>query len=274
MQTANFIKKNVQIILAGILCLIAYYPILIWMWDRWFSRDSYYSHGILIPFVTGYLIWQQKNELKKIPLKSSSLGIPLIILGLVIYLISSPLRIYFSAGFSMLIIIFGLALHFYGNAIVRKIFFPLFFLAFMMPLPQVVIINISFKMKLFAAEIATKALHNIGFQAMRDGSIITMRHTQVIVDDVCSGLRSLISLTALGSIFSYWLKGPMYKRILLFLTTIPIAIITNVCRIIVLASFSEIWGAKSVEGLVHDVTGYLVFVLAFILLYAARKVIE
>jgi len=274
MQVTDFIKKNIQILLAGIICLIAYCPILIWMWDRWFARDSYYSHGILIPFVTGYLIWQQKDELKKIPLKSSALGIPLVILGLVIYLISSPLRIYFSAGFSLLIVIFGLALHFYGTSIVRLIVFPLFFLVFMMPLPQVIIVNISFKMKLFAAEIATGVLNNIGFQAVREGSIISMRHTQVIVDDVCSGLRSLISLTALGSIFAYWLKGSLYKRILLFLTTIPIAVITNVCRVIILASISEIWGSKYVEGFVHDATGYLIFVLAFILLYAAAKIIE
>jgi len=270
----DFIKKNKQLCFAGIIFLAAYFPILIWMWDRWFSRDSYYSHGILIPFVTGYLIWQKKDELKKIPMVSSRLGIPLIIFGLVIYFISSPLRIYFTAGFSMLFVIFGLALHFYGRAIVSKIFFPLFFLVFMMPLPEVVIINISFKMKLFAATIATKVLHNMGFEATRSGSIITMKHTQVIVDDVCSGLRSLISLTALGSIFAYWLKGPMWKRILLFLSTVPIAIITNVCRVVILSSISEIWGAQYAEGFTHDATGYLVFILAFILLYVVSKLIE
>ena len=270
----NFIKKNIQQLFIGLVLLVVYYPTFVWMWDRWFAADSYYSHGVLIPFVSGYLIWVQKDELKKIPITSSPLGIPLIIFGLIIFLISSVLRIYFSSGFSLLFIIIGLALHFYGMKIVKKISFPLFFLAFMMPLPLVAIVNISFKLKLFAAEIATRLLNHMGFVAVRDGSVITMRHSQVIVDDVCSGLRSLISLTALGSIFAYWLNAPMYKRILLFLTTIPIAIITNVVRVLVLACVSEIWGAQYVEGLVHDVTGYSIFVLAFILLYAAGKIIE
>lgn len=270
----NFIQKNKQQVFAVILLLAAYFPILIWLWDRWFARDSYYSHGILIPFVTGYLIWQKKDILKKITPTQSSLGIPLIIFGLLIYLLSAPLRIYFTSGFSMLIIIYGLALHFYGWPIVRHIAFPLFFLFFMMPLPSQAIINISFRMKMFAAEIATSVLNGMGFQAARDGSIITMRHTQVIVDDVCSGLRSLISLTALGSIFAYWLNAPMYKKIILFLTTIPIAIIANVCRVVILSSISEIWGAEYATGFTHDATGYMVFIVAFILLYAASKLLE
>ena len=129
-------------------------------------------------------------------------------------------------------------------------------------------------MKLFAAQIATILLNNMGIPALREGSIIKMRYAQVVVDDVCSGLRSLISLTALGSIFAYWFKGPPWKRILLFLFTIPIAIITNVFRVIILATLSEIWGPQSIEGFIHNATGFMVFGLAFILLYAVAKLIE
>jgi exosortase len=109
---------------------------------------------------------------------------------------------------------------------------------------------------------------------VRYGSIIKMHSSQVVVDDVCSGLRSLISLTALGSLFAYMMKGPLYKRVLLFLSTIPIAIVTNVCRVFILASVSEIWGSEYIEGFVHDASGYSIFILAFILLYAVKKLIE
>ena len=74
------------------------------MWGRWFSRDSYYSHGILIPFVSGYLIWNMRDELKKIKCQESKWGKSLVILGVVIYLLSSLFRIYFSSGFSMLML--------------------------------------------------------------------------------------------------------------------------------------------------------------------------
>lgn len=268
------LRAHTQPLVSGLVLLLAYLPALLWMWDRWFARDSYYTHGILVPFVSGYLIWQQQAELSRIPVKRSAWGMALIIIGVLIYLLSSLFRIYFSSGFSLLIVLVGLILHYYGIAVFRKILFPVLFLFFMMPLPLVVIVNISFQMKLFAAQLATSILNSMGVLAIREGSIIKMRHAYVIVEDVCSGLRSLISLAALGSIFAYWLKGPMVKRILLFLTTIPIAIITNVCRVIILSLLSEIWGAEYASGFVHDLTGFLVFVLAFILLYITGRVLE
>lgn len=270
----NGIKRNPKLTLLWAGFLLVYVPVFIEMWGRWFARDSYYSHGILIPFVTAYLIAQKIPELKKLKMESSPLGIVLIIVGIVLSLLSSFFRVNFTAGFSMLIVLFGLVLQFYGVKILRVIFFPLFFLVFMVPLPEVVVANLSFRLKLFAASIAAAILKGMGFLAIQEGSIIKMRNAYVIVDDVCSGLRSLISLTALGSIFAYWMKGPMWKRLLLFLTTIPIAVITNVVRVIFLSCISEIWGPEYAGGFVHDATGFLVFALAFILLYAMGKLIE
>ena len=254
--------------------LLAYVPVFVRLWDRWFSRDSYYTHGILVPFVSGYLIWQERKELEKLPYVPSPWGMALFLLGIAIYLFSSLFRINFSAGFSMLIMFLGLVLHLYGKKVVSKIIFPIFFLVFMIPLPSESIVNISFKMKLFAADIAAKILNQIGLLCIREGSIIKMQNTYVVVDDVCSGLRSLISLTALGSIFAYWLKGPLYKRIFLFLFTIPIAVVTNVCRVILLSCISEIWGSQYATGFTHDALGFLVFILAFMMLYFLSKLIE
>jgi exosortase len=263
-----------KIIIAKVLFLITYFPTLVWMWERWFARDSYYSHGILVPFVTGYLIWQKKDELTKISWKESAWGIRLIIFGIILHIFSAAFRIYFSSGFSMLIVFIGMMLYFVGEEYLKKIIFPISFLVFMIPIPEVAIVNISFKLKLFAAEIATIILNNMRIPALREGSVIKMRHAQVVVDDVCSGLRSLISLTALGSIFAYWMKGAMWRKVLLFLSTIPIAVITNVVRVIFLSAISEIWGPQYASGTVHDITGFMVFALAFILLYAVGKLLE
>ncbi len=284
-MTTNTLIKNFKIpdglfrnhiaeLLLGGIFLLAYLPAILWMWDRWFARDSYYSHGILIPFVTGYLIWQKREELSAIKPVKSSLGMVLIVFGLVIHLISSILRVYFSSGFSMIIVLVGVIAHFYGNQILKKVLFPILFLFFMIPLPMVVISNISFQMKLFAATLATGILNNMGLPAVQEGSILKMRHAYVIVDDVCSGLRSLISLTALGTIFAYWMKSGIFKKIILFLSTIPIAIITNVCRIVFLSFVSEIWGPEYAVGFIHDFSGFLVFGLAFVLLFFVGKLLE
>ncbi|HQO57929.1 MAG TPA: exosortase/archaeosortase family protein [Candidatus Omnitrophota bacterium] len=274
MHLKKIVSNHAQPLAAALVFLLAYTPTLMWMWSRWFADDSYYSHGILIPFVSGFLIWQKKEELAVAPVKESRLGMPLIVAGVLLYLFSALFRINFTGGLSMFVVIFGLVLYFYGMAVLKKILFPIGFLIFMFPLPEVAIVNISFRMKMFAAEIAEKLLNHMGILAKRNGSIIMMRHAQVVVDDVCSGLRSLISLTALGSIFAFWLNGPRWKRGVLFLTTIPIAIITNVCRVVFLATVSEIWGPESASGFVHDASGFLIFALAFVLLLGVSKVIE
>ena len=273
-STNRFSKNRTQQIIAAVLFFITYIPTLIWMWDRWFTRDTYYSHGILVPFVTGFLIWQKKEELRAIPHELSAWGLRFILIGIGIHTISSLLRVYFKSGFSMLLVLMGLILYFYCDKVLSKLLFPILFLSFMIPLPMVVITNISFQMKIFAAQLATILLNNMRIPAIQDGSMIKMRHTYVMVDDVCSGLRSLISLTALGSIFAYWMRSGIFKKILLFLTTIPIAIITNVFRILFLSSVSEIWGPQYATGFLHDLSGFMVFGLAFVLLFAVGKLLE
>lgn len=267
-------KKYIPQFIAAAMFIFAYVPTFFWIWDRWFARDSYYSHGVLIPFITGFLIWQKKDQLMSMKPVNSPWGIGLIVIGLAAHAFGSLMRVYFISGFSMLVVLVGLILFFYGSQIFRKILFPIFFLVFMVPFPLVIITDISFKMKIFAAKIAASFLNNFGIPAVRDGSLIRMQHAQVLVDDVCSGLRSLISLMALGSIFAYWMQSSMTKRCVLFLTTIPIAIITNVVRIIFLSSVAEIWGPQYADGILHTASGFLVFGVAFVLLFIMGRILE
>src|ERR1035437_8355448 len=84
------------------LFIFAYFPTLQWMWERWFERDSYYSHDILIPFITIYLIWQKRDVLKNLKLEASPWGLRLFITGIIIHMLSLLFRIYFTSGFSMI----------------------------------------------------------------------------------------------------------------------------------------------------------------------------
>ncbi|MGE0267429.1 MAG: exosortase/archaeosortase family protein [Candidatus Omnitrophota bacterium] len=275
-KLTSFVKSNRKILLSFFVMAVVYFPTLIWMWDRWWVRDSYYSHGFLIPIVSLYLIYQMKDELSKIKVKESPWGMRMVIAGVLLHLFASHpnIRVFFISGFSMMFVVSGIILYFYGEEIFKKISFPLAFLVFMIPLPLVVINKLSLQLKMFAAELAAITLNNMRILAVREGSIIRMRHAQVIVDDVCSGLRSLISLAALGSIFAYWLKGATWKKLILFFSTIPIAIITNMCRVVVLSCISEIWGTEYADGFVHDMTGFMVFALAFVMLYTVGKLLE
>ena len=267
-------KKIVKPLIILVLFIATYFPTLIWMWDRWMAKDSYYGHGILVPFISGFIIWQKLKKSKKEKAMPSNLGLVLIATGLFIHLASAWMRIYFSSGFSMLITLAGIAIYFFGIRALRTFAFPILFLIFMMHLPLVTIANISFKMKLFAAEMSKDLINAIGIPAIRQGSLIIMRQTNLMVGDPCSGLRSLISLLALGSLFSYYANVSRIRKTILFSASIPLALASNIARISFLCFMSEVYGPKSAEGLVHDAAGMMVFVLAFLGMVVVGKILE
>ena len=207
-------------------------------------------------------------------IKPDSLGWLFLIPGIVVHLISALWRIYFTSGFSLIFVLAGMALLFFGRAFLRQILFPLLFLLFMIPLPLVVIANISFKLKIFAAAIATFMINKLGIPAIREGSIIKTMHSYLVVEDPCSGIRSLIALIALGALMTYLSNLSWVKKIILFSSAIPIAVGTNIIRIVALTMVSEIYGTKYAMGFFHDAMGILVFVLAFMGLSLVQKLLE
>ena len=275
MEKTGIRPNHLRTAVISLLLLIIYSPTISWMMDRWNAHDSYYSHGFLVPLVSLYVLWIKRAKLSKMKLKPATWGIWLILGGLIVHLLSALLRVYFTSAFSMIPVIAGLVIYFCGVAIFRETLFAILFLVFMMPLPLVSIVGITFKMKLFAAHWANKVINVMGIRAVLEGSVIKMRHTYVIVDDVCSGLRSLISLLALGTIIAYLSsKLTRLKKVIVFFVAGAMAIFANIVRIVFMAVTSEVWGANFTEGPLHTLSGLLVFVVAFIGLMIVVKEIE
>jgi exosortase len=189
-------------------------------------------------------------------------------------LISAVWTVYFSSGFSLLLVLAGLILIFGGRLFLKSLIFPLTFLAFMLPLPMVAIANISFRLKILAAKISALLINLMGIQAIRDGSIIQTAHSQVMVEDPCSGIRSLIALIALGALMAYFSNLSKPRKAIVFLSSVPIAVGTNVIRITALTLVSEIYGSKYATGFFHDAMGIVVFVVAFVALASVAKLLE
>lgn len=266
-------KKMIKPLIISALFIATYFPTFIWMWQRWEAKDSYYGHGILIPFIAGFIAWQSLKG-KKLETIPSNIGLALLISGLLIHLVSAWMMVYFSSGFSILLTIPGIVLYFYGKNTLKPLMFPIGFLVFMLPLPLVAITGISFKMKIFAAQVSTFLVNKIGIPAMRDGSMIHMRHSNLMVEDPCSGLRSLIALLALGSLFAYYLKGSKLKKLTMLIASVPLALASNITRIVFLCFMSEVYGPQYAEGFIHDAAGLMVFVLAFIGMAVVSKILE
>lgn len=270
----NSQKTLIKFGAAIVLTLIAYIPTIKWMYDRWMAHESYYGHGLLVPLVSLFIIWQRRGVLKKIKISGEFAGLWIAGAALFVNIICAALRIYFVSGFSLIFVIMGLVLFFYGKEMMRNTMFPTLFLLAMIPLPLVVIGNLTVKLKLFAAQLSTIVLNSIGFVCIRDGSIIRMPNSFIEVAAPCSGLRSIISLLTLGLIFTYAQKTSYLKKAILFLSSIPIAIAANVLRIVIVAVVNDLYGSKVAMGAFHDFTGYMVFVFAFLGLLGVAQIME
>ena len=267
-------SEPVKLAVLAILLAISYVPTFIWMYSRWNARDTYYSHGFLIPFISGFIIWQKRKTLKDIALARSSIGWLFFIPGLLLHGISTLWKIGFSSGFALIPVLIGMVLLLGGKNYLRQLMFPILFLLFMVPMPEVAIANASFRLKLFAAQISTFIINSVGVKAVREGSLIITANARTMVEDPCSGIRSLIALIALGTLMAYYSNLSKTKKTILFASSIPIAISTNVIRIVALTLVSEIYGEKYATGIFHDAMGILVFVFAFFGLTLIAKLLE
>ncbi len=269
----NFQRKISLAAIIGLLIFI-YWPTFVWMNARFSEADTYYSHGFLIPPIFLYLIWMKRKELKTAKIAPSNIGLFLLIPALLAHLLAYLLEINFISGFSFIVVMFGLSLYLFGQDTTRKMAFPILFLIFMIPLPQVLIIGISFRMKIWAAQAATAIINIMGIPAVRNGSVVYLPNTALTVGDPCSGLRSLISLTALGALYAYLAKIQTARKFILFLVSIPLALLANVIRIVLLLIVAFVYGSKVATGKFHDFSGFLLFAIALIGLIIVGRILS
>jgi len=237
-----------------------------WMWERWWRRSSYYNHGVLIIPVICFLIYRKRKRLAAIPAEPNPAGLWPIGIGLGIRVAASIPQVWFPSGFSLPLVLWGLVLYFWGSRAARELLFPLAFLVAMIPVPLASIDKMAVAMRNLATTHTALLVDQIGgVVALQDATYIELmsggRVESVQVGDVCSGLRSLIALLAFGAIFAYLVPRSRVGKSALFLASAPIAYVSNVVRIIVLALLALGFGADAISprSLPAGVSGFGVF---------------
>jgi len=255
-------RFNFEPTLLAVVLLGLYFQVIIGLVSEWWT-DSNYSHGFLVPLICLFVIWRKRNLLKTIEKEKSRLGFPVFLAGLLIYVIGTAGAEYFSVRFSLVVVIFGLALYFFGKRIIKEIWFGIIFLLFMIPIPYVIYYALAFPMQLLSSKVSVFFLHLIGVPALRQGNIIYLPGAYTLeVAEACSGLRSLVSLLALGALLAYLLQKSKLKQVTLFLSTIPIAILANFFRIFLTAVGAYTISVKLAEDFLHEVSGIFVFLIS------------
>jgi EpsI family protein len=182
--------------------------------------------------------------------------------------------VFMTQGYSFVLLLFGLALVVLGGRAMRVLWFPLAYLVFMLPMPPYLMNVVSFRLKLFAARAGSAIAAKMGIPLARSGMTIHIPTGSLRIADPCSGLRSLIALVALGALFAYFTRAKTWKRIVLLLAAVPLAVIANTVRIAVLCAVANVWGIDTALGFFHDFSGFLLFFIAFAGLFLVRALLR
>ncbi|HKN88286.1 MAG TPA: exosortase A [Nitrospiraceae bacterium] len=248
------------VLLAGL-----YHEILLKLGIQW-NNDPDYSHGFLVPVLVGYFVWERWDRLKAIPITPSLWGAALLAVGLLMLVIGSIGAELYLQRSSLILVIAGLVWLTMGRDALKTLMFPIAFMFFMVPLPAIVVNAVSFPLQLFAARTAEFCLFNFGIPVLREGNVIVLAGTTLEVAEACSGIRSLQALLALGTVYAYFSQRSTWKRWVLVLLSVPIAIAANAFRVSGTGVLANYWGSQAAEGFYHTFSGWLIFVVAFLLL--------
>lgn len=247
-----------------------------WMVFRWGDLGGDFSHGWLIPFVSAYLVWRLRKELAAAPKKAGSKwGLAFIILALLAHWIGAKGQQTRLSLFSMMAMIWAVPMYLYGWQLAKLLIFPCSYLIFCIPLNF--LDSLTFPLRIMVTIIATWTLNGIGIAAERSGSAIYSLAAggfSFDVADPCSGLRSLLAMTALTAVYAYLTQRTLTRKWILFLASIPLAIIGNLARIVTIALVAEAFGEEIATGLYHDYSGYITFSVAIGVMVALGTLIN
>ncbi len=247
------------------------------LYDRIVEGESYYTHGPLMPLVSLVIVLLLVRH-ASIPVRPRHrTGVVVLFFSLLLHLMACRARVNFASGFAFIGVLAGLVLLLWGGQALRRLWFPIALLVFMVPLPDVTITNLNFTLRNYAAAGGVAAANALGVIAERMGDrgnqVILEGDKTLVIANVCNGLRTLISLLAFGALYAYVCRLRGAWRVGLFALTIPVAVVANSLRIVALILVADIWDVETATGFFHDFSGVLIFVLAFLLMFGLERLI-
>jgi len=242
-----------------------YYDSLVFLFNHWIGSDDY-SHGMFVPLISLFLIWQSRHRIAAAGITHSWWGLVVVLAGLLLFGIGELATLYVVQHVSLWIVLVGLAIGAIGLRATRTITFPLGYLLTSIPLPTFLYAGLSSKLQLWSSALGVGCLQLVGVTAFREGNVIDLGPVQLQVVEACSGIRYLLPLTSLALLCAYLFKDRMWKRVILVLSSIPISILVNGFRIGMIGVLVEWYGQGASEGFAHLFEGWVLFMASLGLL--------
>ena len=280
--------------------VFVYFTVLVKLGRDWWS-DENYSHGLLIPFIIGFILWQERKSFSERQSKRATLvGGLLIGFSLLAVWAGTAGAELFVQRASLVVMLAGLAIYFFDFRILRAVAVPLLLLALAIPIPQIVFNRIAFPLQLFASQCAVSAMSFFQIPVLRQGNVIELmplgakEPKRLAVVEACSGIRSLMTLVTLAVVYTYFTRPKtapapsgtqesqakfyatwgFWHALILVATAVPIAILTNAVRVSGTGILAHYYGTKVADGFFHSFSGWVVYLVAAALLFGTGWAID
>ena len=224
---------------------------------RWQLQEEY-SHGYIIPLVSLYILWERRFQIAASYQSFSWWGLPIIALALAVLLVGEISALYMLIHYSFILLLLGLSIAFLGSA-TRHTWVAIALLGFAVPLPYFIEVVLTSKLQLLSSQLGVEIIRLCRIPVFLSGNIIDLGNYQLQVVEACSGLRYLFPLMSIGFIGAYLYQASLWKKAVLFLSTVPITIFMNSLRIAIVGVLVDNWGTEMAEGFLHDFEGWLIF---------------
>ena|SRR5277367_43156 len=255
----------------SLLLVACYAPVLIALVKNWDS-DADMGHGYFVPIVAAFVAWRQRARLAAVGARPNWWGLAIVIYAAIQLYIATLGAELFLARTAFIISIIGIVLLLGGRQYLRILAFPIFLLFFMVPIPQVIYNQLTFPLQQLASRAAEIALSALQIPVLREGNVLELPEQRLNVVEACSGIRSLLSLSFLSLVYGYFFESRLWVRVVLFLSTIPIAIVANANRITLTGLLAE-YKPEYAEGFFHEMSGWVIFMAALVILIVLHQLL-
>ena len=275
--------------------VFAYATVLIKLSRDWW-HDENYSHGLLIPFIIGYIIWLQRDKFAEVKSNPSTVLGGMAVLGGLFGLWAGVAGAeLYTQRLSLVLLLAGTVVYFWGVKLLRLLLVPFGLLFLAIPIPAIVFNKIAFPLQLFASRCAVWSMSMLGIPVLRQGNVIELKPLNALdtkkleVVEACSGIRSLMTLMTLAVVFAYFThpreKDPAKKTVwyksygfwrstILVASAVPIAILTNAGRVSGTGILAHLYGTQVADGFFHSFSGWAIYIVAFLLLFGVGWILD
>ena len=254
-------------VLAGM--LILYVPTFYAASTTFWQADEN-AHAPIILAVIIWLAWRNRAVVAypAPPHRLAAPGIALLVFGLLLYVLGRSQGIALLEIGSLTPVMAGVLLAMRGPRVLRAFWFPLCFVAFMVPLPGLFVDALTGTLKQHISEIVEQILYTAGYPIARTGVMLTIGQYQMLVADACSGLNTMFSLSALGLLFMYLTgRTSVLHNAIMLVSILPIAFVANIIRVLVLMLVTYHFGDEAGQGYLHGAAGIVLLMTALTVLF-------